>query len=79
MERLLYTLLMIGFAYQSMSQQPDNLANDNYIRIIPGSLNSQFNRLELQSDMDTTWDKWTHRGYSFGFNQKLTPMYTTIN
>lgn len=79
MKRLLYTLLMIGFAYQSMSQQPDHHAYDNYISIVPGSLNSQFNRLELQSDMDTTWDKWSHRGYSFGFNPKLTPMYTTIN
>ncbi len=79
MTKLLYTLLLIGFAYPAISQQADEHSNENYIKIIPGAPGSQNSRLELQSDMDTTWDKWSHRGYSFGFNPKLTPMYTTIN
>ncbi|MCF2443699.1 hypothetical protein L0657_07010 [Dyadobacter sp. CY345] len=50
----------------------------NYIKVIPASRNSEQHRLILSSDVDSTWDKWKERGYSFGFNPKITPMYTTI-
>ena len=51
----------------------------NNIRVIPGSVNSNYKRLELSSDIDTTWDRWKERGYNFGFNPAVTPMYTTVN
>jgi hypothetical protein len=31
------------------------------------------------SDIDTTWTKWDHRGYRFGFEPSQTPMYTFVN
>jgi len=49
----------------------------NYFKAVPVSRST--NRIELSSDIDSTWDKWAERGYSFGFNPRLTPMYTTIN
>ena len=54
---------------------PDN----RYIKIIKASPGSDSGRIELHSDIDTTWNLWGHRGYSFGFNPAQTPMYTTIN
>ena len=55
------------------------ILNNEYFRLIPGSENSKYNRVELYSDIDTTWQKWRLRGYNFGFNPKITPMYTTVN
>lgn len=49
-----------------------------YVRLIEGSEHSQKYRLELNSDIDTCWDKWAIRGYHFGFDPFNTPMYTTI-
>ncbi|GAB3176782.1 hypothetical protein [Telluribacter humicola] len=50
-----------------------------YFKLIPGSEESEQKRLELSSDIDTTWHRWRDRGYHFGFNPQLTPMYTTID
>lgn len=36
-------------------------------------------RLEFRSDIDSTWEQWEHRGYRFGFDPAVTPMYTTVN
>lgn len=54
-------------------------SDDRYFRLIPGSETSEFNRVELYSDIDTSWNKWDIRGYNFGFNPRLTPMYTSVN
>jgi len=35
--------------------------------------------VEISSDIDTTWFRWQERGYNFGFNKQVTPMYTTVN
>ncbi|RRB04687.1 hypothetical protein [Larkinella rosea] len=51
----------------------------DYLKLIPGSERSAFKRLELSSDVDTTWNRWKERGYNFGFNPQITPMYTTVN
>lgn len=47
-----------------------------YITLFPES-NGQ--RIELQSDTDTTWEKWKERGYNFGLNPKVTPMHVHVN
>jgi hypothetical protein len=52
---------------------------DNYYSIINGSNNSAHKRIELRSDIDTGWVKWKERGYNYGFNPALTPMYSTVN
>src|SRR5690606_16933727 len=69
-----------GQAWISGGQEAALATDANqYIQIKPGSAGSDFNRIELQSDIDKTWDKWDMRGYSFGFNPDITPMYTTVN
>jgi hypothetical protein len=52
---------------------------DRYYSEYEGSINSMKKRIEISSDIDTTWDKWKERGYNYGFNPSLTPMYSTIN
>jgi hypothetical protein len=81
---LLKTMLIVvfgGFAIITEAQNNELVtdADSKYFRIVPGSENSTFNRVELFSDIDTTWEKWKIRGYNFGFNPKVTPMYTTVN
>lgn len=50
-----------------------------YVQLIQGSEQSAFKRLEMRSDIDTTWFRWKERGYSFGFARDKTPMYTTVD
>ncbi|WP_206610973.1 hypothetical protein [Mariniphaga sediminis] len=81
---LLKTMLIVvfgGFAIITEAQNNELVtdADSKYFRLVPGSENSTFNRVELFSDIDTTWEKWKIRGYNFGFNPKVTPMYTTVN
>ncbi|MFC5410282.1 hypothetical protein ACFPMF_13230 [Larkinella bovis] len=68
------TLLSVAHA-QNTSPSTDT----PYLKLIPGSAQSAFKRLELSSDIDTSWNRWKERGYHFGFNAQLTPMYTTVN
>lgn len=50
-----------------------------YFSTLPGSPGSVSRRIELSSDVDASWYRWKERGYSFGFNTTVTPMYTTVN
>jgi len=73
-------LLFISFAPKVIAQtEPKPGLLSNYFKIIPASQNSESHRIILSSDVDSTWDKWKERGYNFGFNPKITPMYTTID
>ena len=58
---------------------PGSGSAQNYLKVIPGSDHSKLYRTQLSSDIDSSWTQWKERGYSFGFNPKLTPMYTTVN
>jgi len=55
------------------------LNKNNYFKLFEGSDFSKKFRIELYSDIDTTWNKWKVRGYNYGFNPQYTPMYSTIN
>jgi hypothetical protein len=80
MKRLIILLLILIPTLSSFSQNKKKSISDNsYIRLIPGSEKSGFKRIELFSDIDTSWNKWKLRGYNYGFNPGLTPMYTTVN
>jgi hypothetical protein len=70
-------MIFFNLAY-SQIDDPSSL-NLNYFRLIEGSENSKLFRIELFSDIDTTWNKWGYRGYNFGFDPRYTPMYTTVN
>ncbi len=50
-----------------------------YIRLKPASDGSAGRYLEISSDVDSTWWRWKDRGYNFGFDKKVTPMYTTVD
>ncbi len=73
---LISLLVSSGLNAQQISKR--DLEN-KYIRLLPGSEYSMQKRLEISSDIDTTWSKWKDRGYNYGFNPVLTPMYTTVN
>jgi len=80
MNKLVLALICIGLSSFSWAQQIGiGVPVDKYLKIVQGSPISQHGRIELSSDIDTTWNKWSQRGYSFGFNPALTPMYTTVN
>ncbi len=50
-----------------------------YIRLKPASDGAKGRYLEISSDVDTTWWRWKDRGYNFGFDKRVTPMYTTVD
>ena len=77
----LIIILLILISTQSIYSQgkKNQITDKTYIRLIPGSENSVFKRVELFSDIDTTWNKWKLRGYNYGFNPSLTPMYTNVD
>ena len=75
----LSTILSLVYLLSYGQNSPVANKSDSYLRLIPGSAQSGYNRIELASDVDSTWNRWKERGYSFGFNPKLTPMYTNIN
>lgn len=68
------SLFLIGITLRLYAQQAD-LAP--YIQLKPTSTGKHY--VEITSDVDTTWGRWQERGYNFGFNKQLTPMYTQVN
>lgn len=76
-----FIFLLLLFSAQLIIAQTQDIEPDRnrYIRILEGSPNSGKYRISLFSDIDTSWSKWQHRGYNFGFDNKVTPMYTMID
>ncbi len=68
-------ILLINPGYPQSSKAVD----ERHYQLIKGSENSPLHYVSIRSDVDSTWSRWDHRGYSFGFNPKLTPMYTEID
>ncbi|OIN60868.1 hypothetical protein [Arsenicibacter rosenii] len=80
MKTLVRLLLFCGTVQVAMGQQTVDFRELNrYVNVVPGGTERALKRVEIQSDIDTSWSRWQERGYSFGFNPSLTPMYTTIN
>lgn len=80
MNRCAIILLVLFFAHSITAQSTDAEPDRNhYIQLLEGSPNSGKFRVSLRSDVDTSWSKWQHRGYNFGFNNQVTPMYTMID
>ena len=73
MIRLVFFFLLGFMPFASVAQQ----LLGQYYRLIEGSNGAR--RIEMQSDTDSTWERWKERGYSFGFNPSLTPVYSTVN
>ncbi|MBK8503496.1 MAG: hypothetical protein IPL46_15540 [Saprospiraceae bacterium] len=51
----------------------------DYIQLYSVGQESTSQRLVLKSDTDPGWERWQERGYSFGFDPQITPMYTTVD
>jgi hypothetical protein len=74
------TLFLLAFSINFLfGQSSTELNRDAYFKLEKASENSSNYRSELYSDIDTTWVNWQLRGYNFGLDPKLTPMYTTVN
>lgn len=73
-------VVLLAFICVSYGQEPQRFdTSEKYFRLLEGSKNSNFFRTSLFSDIDPSWEKWQDRGYNFGFNTTLTPMYTTVD
>lgn len=79
MKKALTLLIVTLFFNMAYSQNKDVQLSDTHFKLIEGSEASNKYRTEIYSDVDSTWEKWKYRGYNFGFNAKLTPMYSTVN
>ena len=71
-------LCCTGMCDMVCAQNKNDISLQPYVRAVSGSEQSPGRRLVLSSDVDTTWSRWLERGYNFGFNPKVTPMYTTV-
>jgi hypothetical protein len=71
-------LLLLFTPVKGQDQEPSP-GKAPYIRLMQGSVNSNKYRLILSSDVDSTWTQWRQRGYYFGLDPELTPMFTTID
>lgn len=77
-----WMLVVVLFANTVLSsgQETSPITETNtYFQLKPGSKESNLYRMELSSDIDTSWEKWKSRGYAFGFDPEKTPMYTSVN
>lgn len=74
-----FSLMMLVSLTFSGLAKAQTVGLNNHLKLIAGSPHSQFKRIVLASDIDTTWEKWQERGYNFGFNPRITPMYTTVD
>ncbi len=71
--------ILLFFVSSSIFAQQLNAYYNKYYRLLEGSPGSGLYRTEVTSDIDTTWIKWQDRGYNFGFDSKITPMYTMVD
>lgn len=79
MKFLLILIAFLGVVLCSSAQINNQTFEDQYFRKIEGSKNSNSYRIELTSDIDTTWSQWKQKAYHFGFDPGLTPMHTIID
>ena len=76
--KLAIILSLFLFIFETTQCQIDH-SKSQYFRLVKGSENSNFFRSELSSDIDTTWQNWDVKGYHYGFDPQVTPMFTNID
>lgn len=79
MNRILCLLVILLIIKAGYAQQNTGLADSKYFQLYKGSAFTDSYRSVLTSDIDTTWNMWQQKGYHFGFDTRLTPMYTTVD
>lgn len=70
-------LFVYLFTFNSLLAQVKSETSEHF-KLIEGSENSNSYRVELSSEVDTTWNKWQQKGYFYGLDPKITPMFTNI-
>jgi hypothetical protein len=78
MKLILISFTLLALVVQAQSQNRNKHRHENYYQLVMGSDRSNAYRVEIKSDRDTSWYQWKVRGYRFGFDPNVTPMYTTI-
>lgn len=73
---LLFILLLV-VSGRTFSQD-NSLPIQQYYRLEKAGVNPDTYRISMTSDIDSTWNKWKLRGYRFGFDPTVTPMYSTV-
>lgn len=77
---MIRSVTLLCFALSSISAMgQQNGQSGRYVKLIPATPGSESYRLEMRSDIDAAWENWKLRGYQFGFDPALTPMYTTVD
>lgn len=71
---IMFLIIMAGYA-----QQKTGVVDNKYFQLQKGSAFSDFYRTVITSDIDTTWDRWKQKSFYYGFDTRLTPMYTTVD
>lgn len=81
MLRFRILILLASVSVQGMTQTTKDsmMLLTKYIQLQAGHDASSSKRLALKSDIDPDWDRWSDRGYAFGFDPKVTPMYTMVD
>ncbi|MCG6189563.1 hypothetical protein [Maribellus maritimus] len=78
--KIFSVIITVFIGIEAFAQTGENEAGKNkYYQLYEGSENSGKYRVELSSDIDSTWNKWSNDGYNFGFDKNITPMYTNVN
>ena len=78
--RYLPALLMVMLVWNQVPAQENRnpSLHQRYYGLETISGKSESFRVTIHSDIDSTWNKWDLRGYRFGFDPRITPMYTTV-
>lgn len=69
--------LLATHTFAQVPQTPTT--SSPYFSLQAGSPGSPYKQIRLSSDIDSSWSRWKERGYSFGFNPALTPMYSIVD
>jgi hypothetical protein len=69
----------MAFQFTNAQKAFNDTFPNKYVNTLEGSQGSISKRIELSSDIDTTWFRWKERSYHFGFNPSQTPIYSNVN
>lgn len=79
MKHIVSLLLILLIVKAGFAQQSTEVPHHKYFQLHKGSAFTNSYRSLITSDIDTTWSMWKQKGYHFGFDTSLTPMYTTVD
>ena len=79
MKKIFSLLAILSMFQAGYSQQNRGVIDNKYFQLQKGSAFTNSYRAIITSDIDTTWNMWKQKGYHYGFDTRLTPMFTTVD